>query len=76
MDAAREQARLEAEERRLAVMMIPKKDKRLFEKIQKKKRIERREVNKLVEKRDKIIQAKAAMKKKSGSVSKPQQKVR
>lgn len=75
MDAAKEQARIEAEERRLAVMMIPKKDKRLFEKIQKKKRIERREVNKLVEKRDNILQAKAAMKK-SGLATKTHQKTR
>ncbi|OQR68255.1 pescadillo-like [Tropilaelaps mercedesae] len=75
IDPAREQARLAAEEHRLAVMMIPKKDKRLFEKIQKKRRIEKREVNKLVKKRDNIIQAKAALKK-SGLASRPQQKSR
>lgn len=69
VDTDREQARLKAEERRLAVMMIPKKNKRLFDQIQKKKRIERHEVKKLEDKREKIIQAKAAFKAKA--ISKP-----
>lgn len=69
VDTDREQAQLKAEERRLAVMMIPKKNKRLFDQIQKKKRIERHEVKKLENKREKIIQAKAAFKAKA--ISKP-----
>lgn len=58
VDNARNEKIMTAEEKKLAVMMIPKKDKRLFDSINKKKKMEKRDVNRLVKKREDIIQSK------------------
>ncbi|XP_003743337.1 pescadillo homolog [Galendromus occidentalis] len=58
VDIDRAEKMMSAEEKKLAVMMIPKKDKRLFDSINKKKKMEKRDVNRLVKKREEIIQMK------------------